>query len=198
MRIPVLVMSFLAALPFSAGAQKPDKREKTPDEQIKVEREYDKDGNLIRFDSLRVYNWSGDSVFNFPMDKGWEKLFGGEEMFRNFRDFGNDSVLFRDFLFRNDTSFFMGPNSSFLLPPGFFIPDRKGLDELQKLFDRYFQVPPKGEFPGFENQEIPFRLFTDPDQQKEWEELLEKQEQEIKNFREKWEKKKKIPGTEKM
>ena len=44
----------------------------------------------------------------------------------------------------------------------------------------------------------PFQRFLDPDQQKEWEELIKKQEKEMQEFRDKWEKKKPTPGLEKM
>jgi len=47
----------------STQAQQTDRKSKSPKEDIKVNREYDENGNLIRFDSLYSYSWSGDTTF---------------------------------------------------------------------------------------------------------------------------------------
>lgn len=39
-----------------------------PKKNIDVKREYDKDGNLIRYDSTYVYSWSSDSTYHFMPD----------------------------------------------------------------------------------------------------------------------------------
>lgn len=55
------MMSF--GLLMSIQAQNKDIKKNQPKEDIKVNREYDEQGNLIRFDSTYTYNWSGDTTF---------------------------------------------------------------------------------------------------------------------------------------
>ena len=43
-------------------AQKPVQKSNSPKEDVKVNREYDEKGNLIKFDSIHTYNWSGDTT----------------------------------------------------------------------------------------------------------------------------------------
>lgn len=38
---------------------------------VKVNKEYDDDGNLIRYDSTYVYSWSSDSTYHFPTDSSF-------------------------------------------------------------------------------------------------------------------------------
>jgi hypothetical protein len=212
-----------------ATAQNKEKNQ--PEEKVTVQREYDQQGNLIRFDSLRVMRWGADSLFQFPWDEGWEDLFPGdffsgqpghpffgdsafsfsmpggrfpfslfneEELFPGFRNFMGDSTMVRNFIFHNDTSFFMGPDSSFMLPPGFFIPGTQEMEDMRKLLEQHFRSFNPGDYPSFgEDQEL-YKRFTDPRQQEEWEELLKKQQKEMEEFREKWEKKQQNPGIEKM
>ncbi len=197
-----MVLLLMATITMAASAQKTEKKEKnSPDEEISVKREFDEQGNLIRFDSLRVFRWSTDSLFTFPGNKGWESLFGEdlfEDLFPGLRNLPSDSSRFGDFFFHNDTSFFMGPNSSFMLPPGFFIPEMEDLEEMEELLERHFKSLPPGQFPDFGNHALPFQRYADPDQQKEWQQLMEKQHKEMEEFREKWEKKKQSPGIEKI
>lgn len=213
---------FLLTIPaLTASAQQKEKKKNVPDEEIKVQREFDDKGNLIRYDSLRVFRWSTDSLFQFQPGKGWEsflgknfldqfldqpffndsalsfpgnkfpfRFFDEEELFRHFREFEADTSFFRDYLFHNDTSFFMGPDSSFVLPPGFFFPGFKGFDESWEFPGFLFEDPYPGNLPDFGGSDQPFRRFTDPEQQKEWEMLIEKQQQEMKEFRKRWENKK--------
>jgi len=213
-----------------ASAQKKEINTSPPEEKVTVRREYDEQGNLLRFDSLRVFRWSTDSLLNLRPGEGWEKFFprdffsqmpghpfSGDSLFvfpapfdrlpfsffhedELFPGFGNlpgDSA--RNFIFHNDTSFFMGPHSSFMLPPGFFIPGQEGIDDIRELLEHHFKSFDFGEFPpGLGEPPAPFQRFLDPDQQKEWEELIKKQEKEMQEFRDKWEKKKPTPGLEKM
>jgi hypothetical protein len=219
----------MMVLLFSAGAQNNEKKKNTPDEKITVKREFDKDGNLISFDSLRVYSWSTDSAFQIP--QGWENFFGkdffddrfgkqfpgdtafsfafpqGTSPFRFFdeedllKGFGlnpDDSVDFRNYIFHNDTSFFMGPKSSFMLPPGFFVPDMKGMQDLEKYFDQHFKSFSPDEFYNNPGEGSPFKRFMDPQQQEEWNKLIEKQQQEQQELYKKWNKQKSGKKTEKM
>ena len=64
-----------------------------PQSQIKVNKEYDENGNLIRYDSSYVSSWSSDSTFtNMDIDslRNKMKFFFGD----NFDSFFNDSTLF--------------------------------------------------------------------------------------------------------
>ena len=44
-------------------AQQPKQKSNSPKENSTVKREYDENGNLIRFDSTYTYSWSGDTIF---------------------------------------------------------------------------------------------------------------------------------------
>lgn len=64
-----------------------------PQSQIKVNKEYDENGNLIRYDSSYVSSWSSDSTFTMmDMDslRNQMNFFFGD----NFDSFFNDSTLF--------------------------------------------------------------------------------------------------------
>jgi len=57
------IITLLMCTLASTHAQQTDRKSKSPKEDIKVNREYDENGNLIRFDSLYSYSWSGDTTF---------------------------------------------------------------------------------------------------------------------------------------
>jgi len=56
--IPILAMGLI----LNSLAQKPVQKPNSPKEEVKVNREYDEKGNLIKFDSLHSYSWSGDTT----------------------------------------------------------------------------------------------------------------------------------------
>ncbi len=115
-------------------------QENQPQEQSKVTREYDEQGNLIRFDSTYVKSWSSDSTFNSmdleDMQQELDRLFGNM--------FGGDSTTvashrlngFNDDFFRE-----FGDSASFNMP-GFqdAFPD---MEEMQQMmmnsFDRFMK-----------------------------------------------------------
>ena len=227
----VLCIISLMLVSFAANAQKTGKKGNAPDEKITVKREYDKDGNLIRFDSLRVFNWSSDSAFQFPLQGGWEDFFGKDYFDNHFQDhfpgdsvfsfrfpsgampfrffdeedffkgFGgdlSDSAFSKNFLFHNDTSFFMGPKSSLMLPPGFFSPDREGMKELEKFFDQHFKSLSPDQFHGYPWKEEPQEEFLNPQQREEWEKMMQKQQKEQEEFFKKYIKQKPEKKIEKM
>lgn len=230
MKRTTIVSLCMVFLTVSAVAQKATPKKNAPEEKITVKKEFDENGNLIGFDSLRIWSWSGDSAFRFQFDDGWEKLFGKgfpDENFRfplqtdslfpgipfsrfhfgfpghnrfpgDFFDEPDDSAFFKNFLFHTDTSLFMGPNSSFLLPPGFFIPDMKGLNDLEEFLEYHFRsFSPENDPDNIDRDEL-FRRFIDPRQQEEWEKLMQKQQEELREFNKKWEKQNKAKGIEKM
>lgn len=230
MKSTTILSMCMVFLTVSAIAQKATPKKNAPEEKITVKKEYDENGNLIGFDSLRVWSWSGDSTFQFQFKNGWEQFFGKRFPDKEFRfpfqtdslfpnlpfsrfHFGfpqhdrfsdyffnepDDSAFFKNFLFHTDTSLFMGPNSSFLLPPGFFIPDMKGLNDLEEfLKDHFRSFSPEDDPDGFDLQS-PYRRFFDPRQQEEWEKLMKKQQEELREFNKKWEKQNKAKGIERM
>ncbi len=93
-------------------AQDKDQKKNQPKEDIKVNREYDEQGNLIRFDSTYTYNWSSDTTLvnsMVPPDlnqifKDHFSFFGDNKSFGDFDQqflslFGNkrDSVMLKNF-----------------------------------------------------------------------------------------------------
>jgi hypothetical protein len=91
---------------FNGLSQTIDQKTKSPKEDIKVNREYDEQGNLIRFDSTYTYNWSGDTtVIDGKMPENMDHFFND-----HFKFFGDSSRLgssfFGDFdqLFANPFS----------------------------------------------------------------------------------------------
>lgn len=103
-------------------AQKNDQKPIVPKEDIKVNREYDEHGNLIRFDSVYSYGWSGDSTLMKSISpENFQQLFGGH--FGNFPDsafpggsfFGGSDPFFNLFGAKQDSVLLkrFGPNSNF-------------------------------------------------------------------------------------
>ncbi len=166
------------------------------------------------FKDERGHSLFNDSLlnFSFPFDNFPFSLFGEEDLLEPFQDFKNDSTPTGNFLFHNDSSVFMGPRSSFVLPPGFFFPDINEFEEIRELFDRHFRLSPPGSYFGTPQQPGRTEKFSNPQQQKEWEllmkkqkaeqeeweKLLDKQQQEIEEFLRKWEKRGPQNGFEKM
>ena len=77
-------LSLLLLFPISLVFAQEQPSEKSPDEQIKVEKEYDENGNLIRFDSSYVWSWT-DTTGVF----GLEDLLG-----KDIHQFFSDSMFF--------------------------------------------------------------------------------------------------------
>lgn len=96
-----------SGLVFCGLAQTKDKKTKAPKEDIKVNREYDEQGNLIRFDSTYTYNWSGDTTIlngQFP-----DKF---DHFFDNHSKFFNDSSFMADPFFGDFDQLFASPFSN--------------------------------------------------------------------------------------
>jgi hypothetical protein len=109
------IIAIAFSLTFLVGCNGQSKNEKNnsdnknkPQSSIKVNKEYDKDGNLIRYDSTYSYYYSNvqknealkDSIFNnFKSDFNEKYFFSDEPYFNNF--FFQDSLLKYDF-YKND------------------------------------------------------------------------------------------------
>jgi len=86
----VLFLFLNLCLIASLLAQNSDKKQNQPKENSKVTREYDEKGNLIKFDSLYTYSWSGGDT---TMLKSFSP--------KDFPDmFGNDFGFFQDSTFK--------------------------------------------------------------------------------------------------
>lgn len=87
----VMTMCFF----LNSKAQKNDQKPKAPKEDIEVIREYDENGNLIKFDSLYTYSWSGGDT---TMLKSFSP--------KDFPDvFGNNFGFFPDSTFKGHSFF---------------------------------------------------------------------------------------------
>lgn len=230
-------LSLLMAILFAATAaiaQTNNEPSQQPQEEITVNKEYDDQGNLIRYDSTRTYRYYSDPSFDSfsfegleemfsessPLMQLFQGMFGNDSLFSGMPGFdgfphqlfGNDSTMpflfgfpdtsmVRDFNFRMDTTFtrnfsfqmdstlFIGPDSSFLLPPGFIMPDQRSFDEfLRKFEDTFGERDP---FSDFLKRRDPsdFDRFFDPEHRKEWEELMERHHREMEEMYRQWDQK---------
>ncbi len=201
------IVFVFTGLLFAAGpvlAQK-NKKANTPDEQITVNKKYDDQGNLIQFDSTYVHTWSSDSTmqFSFPdndffsgngfpdMGKFLQNFmndstahfqhgfnpFGDDDFFNHFNGSFPDSMM-QNFSFHRDSMFFDFPIDSLRnhMPPDF----RPNFDELMQGLGTRPGTAPNPFF------DMPSGTQT-PEQQKEWQQLMEKHRQEIENIKKKWE-----------
>jgi len=173
----------------------------TPQEKSIVNKEFDKDGNLIQYDSTYVWQWNSDSTMNFSFDNnfafgnGFPEMFSefnADSIFEQFRflddhrfpSFNNDdffgqflhsfpdSAFFKDFTFKQDSTF------NFQFGPQFHENfDLRELEEMQKQLHEQFK-------------QHSFRVpeFNSPKQQEEWEELMKKQQKEKEELMKKWKK----------
>ena len=186
----ILVLLVLTAGFLSANAQQ---KQTKPEEKSIVNKEFDENGNLIKYDSTFVWSWSGDSAFQFefPMNDffagkdfpGFGEMFSDSVFanqfnhpFFNFEQFENDEFFGQfkhqlpDSAFSQHFDFF--GDSAFVFPFNFengFENDffSKDFEQLHKEFQQHF-----GDMyfdkPRFESEE----------QKKAWEELLQKQQKE--------------------
>lgn len=99
------VLYTVLSLCFITGlfAQSTDKKLNQPKENSKVTREYDEQGNLIRFDSVYSYSWTDDStMIKHFSPEDMTKMFGGafnffnDSTIQNHSFFGDFDQLFAD------------------------------------------------------------------------------------------------------
>ncbi len=172
-----------------------------PEEKTIVNKEFDEDGNLIKYDSTFVWSWSGDSAFQFefPVNDffavkdfpGFGKMFSDSVFakhfnhpFFDFKQFDNDEFFkqfgqqFPDSAYSQHFEFF--GDSAFVFPFDFgngFESDffSKDLEQLHKQLERQM---------GELHSAMP-RFETDQ-QRKDWEELMQKQQKEKEELLKKW------------
>lgn len=184
---------FIIALLMSTAFLHAAAQVNQPEEKSIVNKEYDEDGNLIKYDSTFVWSWSGDSAFqfDFPMNgffAGKDFLgfnesimdsifsnhfnkqffnfdqFENDEFFRQFEQQFPDSVSSSHFQFFGDSAFVFPFDFENSFNNDFFSNDFEQLHKelQQRLGNMNFDKP------RFESEE----------QEKAWEELMEKQQKE--------------------
>lgn len=105
-----LVVLMVASYPMFAQGRA---NKLTPDEQIKVNKEYDESGNLIRYDSSYVKSWSSDSTFYLTeinsIREEMERVFG-----RDMNRFFSDSASSNNFDFPGFNEHFFQSRQDFI------------------------------------------------------------------------------------
>lgn len=91
--IVLLALGFVFQLTMNAQNSKSPKN--APKEDIKVNREYDEKGNLIRFDSIYSYSFSGDTTLQDLKFGGFPDAFNGHFNFLSDSNFNNS--FFKEF-----------------------------------------------------------------------------------------------------
>jgi glycerophosphoryl diester phosphodiesterase len=171
-----------------------------PEEKSIVNKEFDENGNLLKYDSTYVWQWNSDSTFNFSFDDNFAfgkqfpgmfeeffndsvfeqfgflnkhdfQPFSDEEFFKHFQHSFPDSAFIQGFPFEQDSIFSFDFGNQF---PGNF--DFRELEDLQKQLQEKFNQ---------HNLMIP--EFKSPEQQEEWEKLMQKQQKEKEELMKKWE-----------
>lgn len=150
----ILVIALAAGLfgIILAQPKKETKKSNAPKEDIKVNKKFDEQGNLIQYDSTYTYNWSSDTTLTNQLSpEDFQKFFGGnlgffndstmmghsffdgfDQMFSDHFGMMPDSTLTKKFGSKQFHSFSFGNDSigegfpdfdSFF---GFAFPDKKG------------------------------------------------------------------------
>lgn len=137
----LFLITIVAQNPKSDKGQKP---KNSPKEDIRVNREYDEKGNLIKFDSTYSYSFSSDTTFKDFDFKDFGDPFGMN--FNFFNDSAFNQSFFKDFdsFFFND--FGQNPDSlesrlnrmqNFHFRNDSTVHSMQDLDEFFKQFDKF-------------------------------------------------------------
>lgn len=184
-----LLLTALVLITVITIAQAQEKKV-IPEEKTIVNKEFDEDGNLIKYDSTFVWSWSGDSAFRFefPMNgffsgkdiPGFDesmmdsvfsgqlnhnlfsfKPFESDQFFKQFQQQFPDSALSQRFEFFSDSAYVFPFDFGNSFRDEFFSKDFDAMHEklLQQLDHLNFDKP----------------IFKFEEQEKAWQELMEKQ-----------------------
>lgn len=207
-RILFIALMLTTGFVFLKAQEKPIK----PEEKSIVNKEFDENGNLIRYDSTFVWSWSGDSAFQFefPMNgffsgndiPGFDesmmdsvfsghlnhnlfsfKSFESDEFFKQFQQQFSDSAISQQFDFFGDSVFVFPFDFGNSFSDEFFSKDFDAMHE--KLLQQLNGL--NSEKPDFESKE----------QEKAWLELMEKQRKEQQELLEHLKKQNNLKGTDK-
>ncbi|HCE57177.1 MAG TPA: hypothetical protein DER09_05070 [Prolixibacteraceae bacterium] len=171
-----------------------------PEEKSIVNKEFDEDGNLIKYDSTFVWSWNGDSAFQFDfpingffagkdfpgfdefmMDSVFSHHFN--KQFFNFEPFENDDFFeqfgqqFPDSAFSQHFKFF--GDSAFVFPFG-------SDNSFENFFQGDFEAMHKEMIRHFGNMPMGTPRFESEEQEKAWQELMQKQQKEKEELLKKW------------
>ena len=136
----LLLLALMFGFQLTMKAQKSKPNQTQPKENIHVNREFDQNGNLVKFDSIYSYSWSGDTLltdslhpgnfafpfgnnFNFPSDSSFFDL----PFFQGFDPFSQkQDSLMKQFRLHHPLHF---KNDS-------IVPDSINLDDFFKQFSK--------------------------------------------------------------
>lgn len=189
----IALITLMLAVGFSVTTAQ--KKQAKPEEKSIVNKEFDENGNLIKYDSTFVWNWSGDSVFQ------------SDSTMKDFLDFGeifSDSAFLNHFghgifnfePFENDEFFgqfeHQFPDSAFSKHFDFFgdsalvFPFEFGDNLNKEFFSKDFEKLHKELQQQLDEMQSPTPRFESEKQRKAWEELMKKQQNEQMELLKKW------------
>lgn len=184
----IVILAMGICLALSGFAQKENPKKNMPKEDIKVNREYDEQGNLIRFDSTYTYNWSSDSTLLNQLDKN--------HFFENRLKFSNDSSFWDNSFFSEFDQMFFSPFDS---KSDSVMMRKFGHNQFHSFqFDHDSVMPNLKDFDdlfGFHNLEKPDsssvksgkkQLHASQSQMEEMMKMMQRQMQEMKEFQKKF------------
>ncbi|HSO87196.1 MAG TPA: hypothetical protein VLQ91_11630 [Draconibacterium sp.] len=171
-----------------------------PEEKSIVNKEFDENGNLLKYDSTYVWQWNSDSTMNFSFG---DNFAFGKEFPGMFGEFFNDSIL-ENFGFLNDHQFPSFNDEEFFQQFQHSFPDSMVIHGFPFETDSMFNFQFGHKFPGsfdfkeledlqkqlqekFNHQNLVFPEFKSPEQKAEWEKLMQKQQKEKEELLKKWE-----------
>lgn len=134
-----VLSALILLISLSGFSQSKDNKTK-PNEDIKVNKEFDKDGNLVRYDSTYVYTYSSDSSFRISPDSAFFNFSDIHEMRKKMQEqleqfYNKDSSNFKQFHHPFFSDDFFNPNmfNSDFFQNDFFSEDSLSNDIFKKL-----------------------------------------------------------------
>lgn len=171
-QVSLLVLCMISGLVMAQES----KSNKQPNEQSKVTREYDEQGNLIRFDSTYVKSWSSDSTINsLDLEQMQQEL---DRMFGNF--FSGDTTGTRSRRIRSfDDQFFkqFGDSGTFSFP-NFqdAFPDMEEMQrQMMESFDQLMQSDTALQTPDDLRRQLKYDFMNTPEDLEKIRQEFEKQ-----------------------
>lgn len=216
-KLLILTGIFTLAVFWSNAQQQGE--QKTPDEQVIVNKKYDEQGNLTEYDSTTIHRWSMDTVFHFGLPgDSLAYPWNFSEIDRFMKEFWSDSVFDSPFFPNQPFSlrFLFSPYDQDKEPDHRFgnpwLNDSTFLKNFPLQFDSLFfdfgfepsQSPFHGVDPGFlddfeqrlnehfyrfRDENFAFPGLKNKEYLEEWEQLMQKHQKEMDELRKKWQEK---------
>lgn len=196
------LLLIMLILTFGFSFTHAQKNQSKPEEKTFVNKEFDEDGNLIKYDSTFVWSWSGDSAFQFEFPKneffegknfpGFEEMFADSAFANQFNHqfFGlepfNNEEFFKQFEHQFPDSAFSGQFEFFGDSANVF-PFDLGNGFSDEFFSNDFEQLHKELRRQLGEMDSKMPRFESDEQRKVWEELLQKQQKEKEELLKKWE-----------